>query len=191
MNVAHLLLVCAGIVALVSCGGSTPTLTHAPTPTALAGPTPIPILTPIPLTDTVVVKVEPASARAARGQDVEFQVVVEPGLNGVSAGEITLSFDPALLQVVDIEAGDFLGANPAQGPQQIDNVGGQAIYALARVGETVSPSTTGTLATIILRVQESGTSPEGSLIFSEVRFTDDKFEFIPNVEAIGGVVEIQ
>ena len=188
MRLSHLVLLFAGVVALVSCGGPTPTLSPSPTPTAASTPIPRPGPT---LTEAVTVRVEPALAKAARGQEIELQVVVEPGLNGVSAGEITLSFDPGFIQVIDIEAGDFLGAKPAQGPRRIDNTAGTALYALARVGETSSPSPDGTFATIRVRVQDSSASGQGQLGLTEVKFTDDAFEFISDVEVTDTAIEVK
>ena len=199
MRLSHLVLLFACVVPLVSCAGPTPTPARSPTPATAATATPMSVLTTTqtttptfaPPTEKVAVRVEPALVQAARGQEIEFQIVVETGLNGVSAGEITLAFDPTVLHVVDIEPGDFLGENPAQGPKKIDNAAGTALYVLARVGETSSPSPNGTFATVRVRVQDSGASDQGQLGLTEVKFTDDAFEFISGVEVTDSAIEVE
>jgi general secretion pathway protein D len=82
--------------------GSTPE-TSAPSPS----PSPSPSTPPVPA-GPVSVLFSPPVASLAVGGTVEVALVAG-GAQGLSSGEITINYDPASLQVTNVQAGAFLG----------------------------------------------------------------------------------
>lgn len=91
----------------------------------------------------VFIHLAPVSVEVNPGDTVRIEVRVEPGQNGISGGEVTVSFDPSLLQAMDIRPGDLLGSDPLVGMKEIDNQGGEVRCALGRVGVTPIPTSPG------------------------------------------------
>ena len=128
---------------------------------------------------------------AIRGQAVQVQIVVDPGSNGISAGEIRLAYNPALVEVIDITPGNLLGTNTIEGNKSIDNTEGRLSYAIARVRDTSVPTSPGTLATISLRIPGNASTGNALLELTKVAFTNQASEFIANVGAVGGRINVR
>ena len=126
-----------------------------------------------------------------RGQQFQIEVLVDPDANGVSGGEIHLTYDPALVQVIDVTPGTLLGDNPLQGAKDINNGAGLLTYAIARVGETSVPSGAGTLAVITLRVPTTAAVGSTLLELTWVALTDESFVFIRNVNTTRGQITVR
>jgi hypothetical protein len=84
----------------------TPRPTWTPGPTSTVGPTP----TNTPVGRAVTVGAAPASQQASLGVPFSVDATVD-NVTDLGAYELTLSFDPAFLQVVDVGNGPFLGSS--------------------------------------------------------------------------------
>ena len=121
-------------------------------------------------------------------------MIVEPGNQGISAAQVTLSYPPALLQVEDIRPGDLLGPSPLEinkgalsGPETVT-------YAVARVGATSVPSPTGTVLIIELRVPDDAPSSRAHLglelrLTGPVEFT--RVDYLTEPLVGSGSIEVQ
>ncbi|GAB4448753.1 MAG: hypothetical protein Kow0031_31280 [Anaerolineae bacterium] len=93
-------------------------------------------------------------------EEITLAVLVEdaPPIYGV---ESHLTFDPAMLEVVSVTAGDFLSANPANDTfalqNQFDNGAGTLDYTLLLLNPAPPVSGGGQLATITFRPKNGGT----------------------------------
>jgi len=127
----------------------TPTGTPTPTPTPSATPTvgPTPTYTPTP--GPVTVRVAPVSQEASLGIPFTVDIVVDNVVN-LGAYELTLGFDPAILQYVDVENGSFLGSSG----RSVNCLGPEGSGASVRMvcvtlgPEPPGPSGSGVLATV-------------------------------------------
>jgi len=127
---------------------------------------------------------------ACPGESIQLNVQVDPGQNGISGGEIEISFDPSFFQVIDVAPGDLLGANPLIGTERIDNNAGNLIYALARVGQTPVPTSSGTFAVIQLDTVSTEVLKACQLLITKAGFCNEQFEDISNISCDGATIEI-
>lgn len=136
------------------------------------------------------VYINPRWQEAEPEQDGSVKVEVKPGDRGVSAGEITLEFDPSALEVTAVEPGLFFGPTPLVGFEEIDKEAGKLEYALARVGPTPVPSPAGVLAVVNFRVLESAKVGSYQLILTYAALCDENFEDITDVEVQGASIKV-
>jgi LysM repeat protein len=123
-----------------------------------------------------VVRVTPASNTVAVGNDVVVNITVQ-NVSNLFGAEFHLTFDPALLEVVDadptkdgvqIGIGDFLSADfIAQ--NTVDNATGTVDFGLSQMSPNGPVSGSGTLATITFKGKANGNS---SLAFTDVLLAD-------------------
>lgn len=139
----------------------------------------------------VNIALSPSSKQVNPGEQFEVQVEVEPGKQGISAGEINLSFDSQAMQVVDIKPGTLLGERPLPGIVNIDNEAGTLNYSLARIGETITPTPASAFAIVTFQVLEAAKAGDYELTFSSVGLADENFEDIPGVRVKGASVKIK
>ena len=116
----------------------------------------------------------PKSQSAKPGNQIKMSLEVVPADWGVSAFEVQISFDPAKLEALSVEAGDALGAKPILGIRKIDNAQGTIVYALARVGDTTAPGKKGVLANLVFS-GKSGAAGPAKLELTKVGLTDENF----------------
>ena len=101
------------------------------------------------------VSVEPASTTGLCPGDVfSVNVTVDPAGKGVSAADVKIAFDAAVVECEDVSPGDLLGEHPLEGKKVIDNENGMVWYALARIGDTPVPTEKGTFAVLSFKVKE-------------------------------------
>ncbi len=119
------------------------------------------------------------------GQDVTVEIFVENAtlIYGVQSN---LSFDPDVLEVVALEHGDFLTANPDQEAfilqNRFDNEAGTVDYALSLLNPAPPVEGSGLLATIIFRAKANG---EAAIAFRDARFgTQTGDEIMPQADGI-------
>ena len=176
-----LLIGCALVACLlaVGCGRSSPTDT--PTPTATATPeatataTPSPGSTATPTTDSpadsgatptatqppappVSIDMVSTTLEVKPGQEFRVDVVVDSHGGGISAVQVQIEFDPAILQAEGVQAGTLLGPDPA-GPFAKELGEGVFQYLAARKGQTEAPTAAATYATMTFQVRD--TAPVG------------------------------
>lgn len=104
---------------------------------------------------TATVRVDPATVTVAPGQAFTLSIKVD-NVTNLSAFEIHLAFDPAILQVTQAANGglvsaDFVAQNTA------DNNGGTLDYAVAQINKP-AVNGSGTLVTINFTAKAAGTS---------------------------------
>ena len=137
------------------------------------------------------VYISPASQEASSGQVVTVEVKVEPSNYGVSGGEIHLSFDSTAMTVLSYEAGDFLGATPLVGMEELDNQAGTLSYVLARIGESPVPTPPGTFMVVDFEVLDTAEIGTYHLQLVKVGLADEEFEDIEGLNIQGASVEIK
>lgn len=142
-------------------------------------PTPTPVPPALPAHEELYVHIVPATVVVRSGESIELEVKVEPGQNGLSGGEINVSFDSSLVHVTNMNPGSLLGSNPLVGIEEIDNQAGKIRFALARVGETPVPTPPGVFATIELKPV---VSIQGQVCqLTRVGFCNEHFEDIGEI----------
>lgn len=116
-----------------------------------------------------VVGIDPASTQVAIDGTVDVDIVIAD-VTGLYAASVDLSFDPAVLEVVDVDpgrsgvqilTGTFPG--PSEGPSDVtkntaDNTAGTIEYDVTLLNPAPPVSGIGTLATIRFRGKAAGTS---------------------------------
>jgi len=163
-----------------------PTVTVTQTKTVTA--TAIPTATP---QSTATVYIERQSQSASPGNYFNIILKVEPGGRGVSSGEIHLSFDSTVMEIVDVEVGDLLGSNPLMGMKQIDNAAGTFGYALARSGSTPTTTPTGSFATVKLMAKSDAAPGRYTLTVTEASLADESFKDITGIRLQSGTVIVK
>ena len=121
-------------------------------------------------------------------------MVVDPAGYRISAGEVELSFNPQVLEAIDIQAGALLGSDVILGARQIDNVGGKLRIAVAKVGSipgTAPPTAQGVLATTQWKVREGVAAQQVSITISFVGLADRSFQDVPGITVSSGTVKVQ
>lgn len=188
----------AVLIASACSGGSpAPTATRAPAATAAPAATSTVVVslattppgTPAPAVDTRAF-VWPQNITVARGSTFRLMVWVNPAQAGMSGGEVTVKAPTDALTMVDIRAGDVLGANAIIGQQSMSAATGEARIAVARVGATKVPSSAGSLAIINFKCLDSA-KPGQYTVSLQASLADDKFGSL-NVTAVqGATVTVQ
>lgn len=120
----------------------------------------------------------PTLIEARPGEDLSVEIRVKPTGQGVSGCEVVIGYDPAVMESLGVEAGDFLGAAPLIGLENIDSQSGTVALAMARVGDTTAPSPAGVLATVSFRVADSAASGTYSLSLTWAGLSDEDFQDI-------------
>ena len=146
-----------------------PAANVAPTP---AGPQFMPL--------TISVTSETMGARP--GEAFSVDVVLDPQGRGISGVQVWIEYQPDILEIVGVEPGPLLGAEPAVAGPITDEVAGLVQYAAARIGPTQPPTPSGVFATIVFRVLDTAmVGAKVSLKITEAKIPDE------NVEPIGDI----
>jgi len=142
-----------------------------------------------------VVRLEPGQAQLGVNQSMPIQVVVENAAN-LAAVDILLTFDPALLEVVDadaeeagiqVELGSFLEVSSVL-TNTVDQAAGHIRFGYSETPPEANPAASGTIATVTFRGKATGTSP---LIFNNVLLADAVAEVIQTTTQDGRVTVIE
>jgi hypothetical protein len=124
------------------------------------------------------------------GEQFKVQVQVEPQKQGVSAGEINLSFDSQAMQVVEVKPGTLLGERPLAGILNIDNEAGTLGYSLARIGETTAPTSGAAFAIVTFQILNSAQPGDYELELTKVGLANENFGDIGDFTIQGASVKI-
>jgi len=107
------------------------------------------------------VRFEPAELEVLPGETFEVRVMIDD-VEDLSAFEVRMAYDPAVIELEDTERGEFLGSTGrvalSLGPDISVDEGTVAFGALA-MGEEAGPDGSGLLATISGRALQEGSSP--------------------------------
>ena len=180
------------VVAIVAACGSDDETTVTPQPTST-------FLTPIPTAGpagTIVPITPPTSSQpqvflwppeimADSNGSARFDVWVNTGSFRISGGEVTLRYGNSGCSVQTFASGLLLGERPLVGHGAIDNDAGMAVLALARVGPTRAPATSGSFASVTLGCPPNTTVDIPSLGLSAL-MADHQFEKVPLVGGSAG-----
>lgn len=123
----------------------------------------------------------PSPKEIKPGEQFEVEVQIKPGKQGVSAVEINLSFDPEVMQVIDIKPGTLLGNSPLLGILNIDSEAGTVSYSLARIGETKAPTTAANFAIITFQILNSAQGGDYGLTLAGIGLANENFEDIQDI----------
>jgi hypothetical protein len=162
----------------------TPRPTWTPSATPTVGPTPTDTATPGPLT----VRVDPSFQAANIGVPFTVDIVVDNVVN-LGAYELTLEFDPAVLEYVGVQNGPFLGSS-GRAASCLPSAGGGAsirMVCLTLGPEPAGPSGSGVLATLTFGAVNTGTSV---LYIKEVILTDPFANVMSAAESVHGSVSV-
>ncbi len=138
----------------------------------------------------VPVFLNPKSQQVVPGADFNINIEVLPGKWGVSAGEVTLTFDPKALEVISVKPGNLLGAKTLVGTEKVDGNAGTITYAVGKVGNTVTPGVRGVFATVRFKAKNTA---RGTLTIGikGTSLADEKFEAVPGLKVQGATVMIE
>lgn len=128
---------------------------------------------------------EPPFVDLFPGEEVEVRLALVPVSQGLSAVDVEITFDPAVVQVLSVEPGDLLGTEPLVVVKEIDNENGVVRLAMARRGASPTPSPGGTLAHISVQVSETATSGSTTTVeLRAVKLVDEAFNLVPEAEIV-------
>lgn len=126
---------------------------------ALAG-APAEALGPAPLAPQPRVRIEPAEAVVGPGDTFTVEVVIEEARD-LGGFQFDLVYDPAIVQVKEVDLGGFLGSTGRSvvpvGPKVEDEAGRMPFGAIS-FGSGPGPSGMGTLAAITLKARGEGST---------------------------------
>jgi len=118
-----------------------------------------------------------------------FSITVEiKEVTDLGAFSLILSFDPLIVEGLDVELGGFLGStgrSVVEGAAVIDNVGGTVTYGAVSYGDQAGPDGAGVLATITFRALASG---ESALQWNDTELLDTQAAAIVHRTRDGRVV---
>jgi hypothetical protein len=138
--------------------------------------------------EIVSVYVEPASIELKPGQEFIVKIGVNPRDKGISSGEVNVSFNPDLFELVDATPGDLLGPSPLT-VKKVDN--GFLRYAVARVGPTSSPTPQGVLAEIRFKVKTMSSTGMYIIELLGIALADEKFNTIADISIDNRLVKVE
>ena len=137
------------------------------------------------------VTIDPASTTGlSPGGTFSINIHVDPDGNGVSGGQIDLSFDTSVLEVTDLTAGNILGAPIIDPGSKYDNTAGTVETIYARIGATTPPTEAGTWATVTFQVKTGAADSTTTIAITSAGLADESFADIPSIIITGGTATI-
>ncbi|MDD5095378.1 MAG: cohesin domain-containing protein [Dehalococcoidia bacterium] len=164
--------------------------------TPAASPTPSPAEKPLdapsPQLPSLDIYVSPSSQKASPGQEISVSVTAKAVNCGISGSEISVKFDPAVLQVAELNVDDALGSNTIIAVKETGNQSGILRCALARRGTTQISASEEILARIKFRIADWAKTGSYNLTLTEVKLTNEKDppQTMTGVEIHNGSIEI-
>ena len=129
----------------------------------------------------------PGTVQAAPGDTFWLDVVVQPHGQMITAADVSLTFEPEVLAVLDIQAGDALGPEVLTGTRVLDNEQGRARIGVAGVEPELFAE--GTVARVQLQVRD-GVLAQDALVRLSLAVADENFENVPAAVPWGGRVRV-
>ncbi|MCE7938219.1 hypothetical protein DCC79_08475, partial [bacterium] len=143
------------------------------------------------------VRIQPSRAQAPQGSDIPIDIVIAD-VARLYAAEVTLSFDPAVVEVKDVNAADggiqstigsFLDpVNVFVLRNEADNALGRVRFAVTQTRPAAARQGTGVLATVIFRGKQDGRTP---VTVESFRLVDDSLPDGKLIEAARAHGEIE
>ncbi len=137
--------------------------------------------------------ISPETIEVRAGETFTLDIVIQPQGRKISAGEVVISFQPEIFQVLDVQAGNLMGSEPVTAGRVLDNEEGIVSLAVARVGPipvTEAPLYEGVLATIQWQVAEDVPPIPVFIALDFIGLADENFNEIPNISLGSGTVTI-
>lgn len=131
--------------------------------------------------------IDPAEITRPAGDEFVVNVAVE-GVQEAGAFELVVRYDPALVQVEEVELGPFLaveGRTVVPLGTSINPISGEARAGALTVGSGTGASGSGVLVTLRVTALRGG---EGSLELTNVRLVNTEAELIPTTVSGGRVI---
>lgn len=136
----------------------------------------VPAVLALPAQEAAVV-VAPAEISVPAGDRFEMDIAIS-GVQDLGAFELSVSYDPALIQVDRVTLGDFVGSTDRAvvplGPI-IDQAGGRLDVGALTTGALPGAQGTGVLVTLECTAMRAG---EGQVALTEIRLSDTKAQSI-------------
>jgi len=139
-----------------------------------------------------IAKIVPEKDQVRPGEIFTVSVDVIPGFGvGISAADVTVSFDVNVLEALSMVEGTLLGDSPLSVMRKINNSEGFVRYAAARQGSTPVPTQPATLITIRFKVRDNAPQTTTQIIFKDLRLTDQNPQPITEVSLLNASIIIQ
>ncbi len=133
------------------------------------------------------VTIIPASTTGlSPGDTFSVNIDVDPDGNGVSSGQIDLSFDTSVLEVTNRVTGDMLGTGAFDTGSADDNTAGTVNAVLARQGTTTLPTAAGTWATVTFSVKTGAADGTTIIAIKSAGMVDGSFADITGITTTAG-----
>ena len=137
------------------------------------------------------VTIDPASTtELSPGDTFSINIHVDPDGNGVSCGQIDLSFDTSVLNVTDLTSGDILGADALTEGTSYDNTAGTVTAVLARKGTTTPPTAAGTWATVTFQVKAGAVDGTTTIAITSAELADENFDDLTGITTTNGTATV-
>ena len=137
------------------------------------------------------VTIDPASTtELSPGDTFSININVDPDGNGVSSGQIDLSFDTSVLEVTNRVKGDMLGTDAFDIGSDYNNTAGTVTAVLARMGTTTPPTAAGTWATVTFQVKAGVADVATTIAITSVGMVDGDFAAITGIITTGGTATV-
>ena len=137
------------------------------------------------------VSISPQTPDITSGNNITISVMLEPEGSSIYGAQFSLIFDKNIIEAVSISKGSLLGSDGAtilEGAKVIDNTAGKVNYSLTRSGTGTGIVSGGTLAEVIFRGKNAGTS---QVSFADVIIVDPNASEIPGTTTGGSVTVLQ
>jgi len=136
------------------------------------------------------VSISPASTTVDKGEDFSILININPDGNQVKGVDIKLKFAPGSLQLNNADIGGFLGSNPLEVINDIDNTNGEVELAYAVKSGNPSATTAGTFATLEFTVKGNAPNGTSNLNLDMAVLSDQDGTTITGVAKNGGTVTV-
>ncbi len=132
--------------------------------------------------------ISPATT-ANQGGTFSVNVTVDPAGISVNGVQMNLKFDPTVVQLNSVVIGNFLGNNPIQFNNNIDNTNGNLVLAYTVAGGNPAVTTSGTYATLNFKVNSNAPAGTSTLDLTMAKLSNASGN-IPGVMANDGTVTV-
>ena len=134
-----------------------------------------PIATAIPQDNLIWRLSSPPDGLLDVGKEFSFTLDLDPGNNAISGIQLKLHYPAESFELVNITPGGILGPSPLV----VNQPKRQAVFAMARRGETVAATVPGRVAVINMRTIQDLPKPGSVMIWLDrVKLTDGDFQTI-------------
>ncbi len=135
------------------------------------------------------ISIIPSSTTANRSDPFSVDVNVDPAGKSVNGVEINLKFDPAVVQLDSVAIKSFLGSNPLEFDNEIDNTNGTLKLAHTIKGGNPEVTAPGTYATLNFKVKSNAPVGTSTLDLTKAKLSNASGN-IPGVTPNDGTITV-